>query len=98
MQLGRRIPRESPSKVPSRLWVDYLMPGRTGCQLVFGQRDKADLKHEESHVYPHENLIDPVSLHISSEPTPQSPESPAHNIGSDKDIDLGRSRYQLDND
>jgi len=26
----------------------------------------ADLKHEESHVYPHQNLIDPVSLQISS--------------------------------
>jgi hypothetical protein len=55
----------------------------------------ADLKHEESHVYPHENLVDPVSLHVSSSPLKITP---AHNIGSDEDIDLGRSGYQLDND
>ena len=56
--------------------------------------EEADLKHEESHVYPHENLIDPVSLSISFDPLA---DSEAHNICSDKDIDLGGSRYQLDN-
>jgi hypothetical protein len=36
-----------------------------------------------------------VSLHISSD---LIRDRPAHNIGSDKNVDLGGSRYQLNND